>query len=55
MKSAKSFFALGVLVTINLTVQFLFQWVVIVTLGSGERSDVFFWHHGTSPVYFNGT
>jgi putative peptidoglycan lipid II flippase len=42
MKSAKSFFALGGLVTINLTVQFFFQWVVIVSLGAGVLSDAFF-------------
>ncbi len=42
MKSAKSFFALGILVTINLTVQFLFQWYVIVSFGAGVESDAFF-------------
>lgn len=42
MKSAKKFLGLGVVVSINLALQFLFQWYIIVSFGAGPQSDVFF-------------
>jgi putative peptidoglycan lipid II flippase len=42
MKSAKKFLGLGVVVSINLVLQFLFQWYIIVSLGVGSASDAFF-------------
>jgi putative peptidoglycan lipid II flippase len=42
MKSVKSFVALGILVTVNLALQFLFQWYIVVSLGAGVESDAFF-------------
>lgn len=42
MKSAKKFVGLGVVVSINLALQFLFQWYIIVSFGAGPQSDVFF-------------
>ncbi len=42
MKSAKKFLGLGVLVTLNLSLQFLFQWYIIISFGAGPQSDAFF-------------
>ncbi len=38
----KKYFGLGIVVTINLALQFLFQWYVIIYFGAGSESDVFF-------------
>ncbi len=42
MQSAKKFLGLGVVVSINLVLQFLFQWYIIVHFGAGTASDIFF-------------
>lgn len=41
MKSAKNFIGLGVLVTVNLALQFAFQWVIVLTFGAGTKTDAF--------------
>ena len=42
MKSSKNFIKLGVAVTINLAIQFLFQWYIITSLGAGMETDALF-------------
>ncbi len=42
MQSVKKFLGLGVVVSINLSLQFLFQWYIIISFGAGPQSDVFF-------------
>lgn len=42
MNSSKKFVSLGVVVTINLGLQFLFQWYVITSLGAGIQTDALF-------------
>src|SRR3954469_6251372 len=42
MKSSKNFIRLGVAVTINLAIQFLFQWYIITSLGAGIETDALF-------------
>jgi putative peptidoglycan lipid II flippase len=42
MNSSKKFVSLGVVVTINLALQFLFQWYIITSLGAGIQTDALF-------------
>lgn len=42
MQSAKKFFRLGIVVAINLALQFVFQWFVIISFGAGTETDIFF-------------
>lgn len=42
MKKARNLLGLGAVVSINLILQFLFQWYMIVSFGSGATMDVFF-------------
>ena len=42
MNSPKKFAGLGLVVTINLALQFLFQWWIIVYFGAGKQTDAFF-------------
>lgn len=42
MNSSKKFVGLGVVVTINLALQFLFQWYIIISLGPGLYTDALF-------------
>jgi peptidoglycan biosynthesis protein MviN/MurJ (putative lipid II flippase) len=42
MRTVKKFLGLGVVVSINLVLQFLFQWYLIVYFGAGTQSDIFF-------------
>ena len=42
MRIVKKFLGLGVVVSINLLLQFLFQWYLIVYFGAGTQSDIFF-------------
>lgn len=42
MRSVKKFLGLGVIVSVNLVLQFLFQWYIIVYFGAGVESDIFF-------------
>jgi len=42
MQSTKGFLGLGLVVSINLGLQFLFQWYIIVHFGAGSQTDAFF-------------
>jgi len=42
MNTSKKFVSLGVVVTINLTLQFLFQWCIITSLGASIETDALF-------------
>jgi len=42
MNSSKKFVSLGLAVTINLVLQFLFQWYIIISLGAGVETDALF-------------
>jgi putative peptidoglycan lipid II flippase len=42
MDSPKKFMGLSVVVIINLALQFLFQWYIIVSFGAGTKTDAFF-------------
>ena len=42
MNSRKKFVSLGVVVTINLVLQFLFQWYIITSLGASVDTDTLF-------------
>jgi putative peptidoglycan lipid II flippase len=42
MNSSKKFVSLGLVVTINLALQFLFQWYIITSLGAGLQTDALF-------------
>ncbi|MFZ4059145.1 MAG: lipid II flippase MurJ [Ferruginibacter sp.] len=42
INSSKHFASLGIAVTINLALQFFFQWYIIISFGAGFESDVFF-------------
>lgn len=42
MNSSKRFIHLGVVVVINLAIQFVFQWYIITSLGAGHQTDALF-------------
>ena len=42
MNSFKNFVSLGVVVAINLAIQFLFQWYIITSLGASTQTDALF-------------
>jgi putative peptidoglycan lipid II flippase len=42
MNSRKKFVSLGFIVTVNLVIQFLFQWYIITSLGAGVDTDALF-------------
>ena len=42
MQSSKQLLGLGVLVTTNMVVQFLFQWYITIAFGAGVETDAFF-------------
>lgn len=42
MNSSKNFIGLGLVVIVNLAVQFLFQWFIITSLGPGNQTDALF-------------
>ena len=42
MNSSKNFISLAIVVSINLVIQFLFQWYIITSLGAGIKTDALF-------------
>ena len=42
MKSVRNFVSLGLVVIINLSLQFLFQWYIITSLGVNKKTDALF-------------